>query len=251
MFHLHIALHHTLYSGNIGSVARAMGNMGAKRLILIDPQCEINSEAKRSAVGCQDFLNQRTVYSNWDEFYKNEGEGLRVAFTARGGKLRPAIEAEELFSDIHEKYHQKTSTQNIYLIFGREDSGLSSEDVELCHHACTLQTFGDYTSLNLAQAVLIALYTAQKKLCPEAQIQTHSIGKESPVSPAFFPKESIREWLLALGLDLSAKRINAYKVLSQLILRNEPSSKELRILEIVLKQTVRKLKETRHQKVST
>lgn len=247
MSHINVVLHQPMYSSNVGAVARSMGNMGAHRLILVDPQCGINSDAKRAAVGCQNFLTDRTVYMDWDEFYEKEGEGLRIAFTARSGKFRPAVEAEELFKEIQKEREESNrglaNAKNIYLYFGREDSGLSSEDVELCHHSCTLMTYGKYSSLNLSQAVLIALYTAQKQLKPDVQFEKPMIGPESQVSPTFFPKESLQEWLETVGFDISNKKVNANKVLQNLLLRNQPSSKELRILEVVLKQTIRKLKE--------
>lgn len=235
---IHVVLHQTLYPGNIGSSARAMGNMGVRRLILVDPRCEVDSKAKRSAVGCQEILENRTVYRSWDEFYAREGEGLRIGFTARSGKLRPAEKAEELFAEL--AGDGKKTAPNIYLIFGREDSGLSGEDVEFFHHTCTLETFGSYTSLNLAQAVLLGLYVAQKHLMRDRFPKTN---QDLPLRPMFHPSAAIKEWLEALGFDLSARRINAYKVLNQLILRNRPNKKELRILEVVLKQNIRKLKE--------
>lgn len=243
---VNIVLHQTLYPGNLGSVARAMGNMGAQRLILIDPQCSINAEAQRSAVGCQKFLHNVTTYNDWTSFYKTEGEGFRIGFTARAGKYRPAIDAEELFEEISLEREQKnyalTSAKKFYLVFGREDSGLSASDVELLHHTCTLQTHSQYTSLNLAQAVLLGLYVFRRYFPFESfESEAQTADKlATPDNPLFYPKDTIKEWLTTLGFDISSKRINAYTVLNQLFLRNQPTSKELRILEVVLKQAIRK-----------
>lgn len=85
---IHVILVRTEHSSNIGSVARAMANMGADRLILIDPKCQVDSMARVLAAGAQDPLNEVTIYPSWAAFYKTEGEGVRIAFSRRAGKKR-------------------------------------------------------------------------------------------------------------------------------------------------------------------
>src|SRR5690349_16463745 len=78
----------TLYPTNVGAAARAIANMGADRLILVQPQCEINSKARQGAAGAQKSLEDITIYKDWDEFYSREGDGIRIALTRRDGKQR-------------------------------------------------------------------------------------------------------------------------------------------------------------------
>ena len=244
---IHIVLHKTIYPSNLGASVRAMGNMGAQRLILVDPGCHVSSQAKRAAVGCQEALAARTVYSNWQEFYAAEGEGVRIGFTARAGKLRPALEAEELFAELAaDETGIAGEAENLYLIFGREDSGLSADDVEFCHHTCTLKTSGDYTSLNLAQAVLLALYVVRRYFPLNKTALDSNI--ESKPEPVYYPDKTVKTWIETLGFDLSGDRINAHKVMNRLFLRNRPSKKELSILESVLQQNIRKLKDAAAKK---
>jgi len=129
----------------------------------------------------------------------------------------------------------------LYLIFGPEDWGLSNEDLEQAHFNVNIPTFGENSSLNLAQAVLLALYTLRLHWGGE---RTLLDGQQAPRDANFkvFPDESLRQWLTAMNFDLS-KEVNAYSVLKRMMLHNVPTEKELGMLETVLQQSIRKLRE--------
>jgi tRNA/rRNA methyltransferase len=57
-----------------------------------------------------------------------------------------------------------------------------------------------------------------------------------------FPEETLKEWLITLGFSLDKKKTNVYTVLKRMILHNVPTPKEVNMLETVLQQTIRKLK---------
>lgn len=234
---LHVLLHQTKTPDNIGAVARAMGNMGIDRLVLVDPLCEVDDRAMALAVGCTEILKNHTRYNSWDEFYQNEGEGLRIGFTARSGKERPERLASELFAELAQE--TKPEFENIYLAFGREDFGLSADDLLFFHHTCTLETFGHYSSLNLSQAVLLALYVVQNQLRMNSSEKKERTKAPEAMS---YPQETIRLWLETLGFDISSPRTNVYRVLTQFFLRHRPTEKEMRALDVVLQQSIRKLR---------
>ncbi len=56
------------FSGNVGAAARAVANMDASDLILIDPQCEIDESARQYAAGAQEWLRQARIYNSWNDF---------------------------------------------------------------------------------------------------------------------------------------------------------------------------------------
>ena len=89
-FELHVVLVKTIYESNIGATSRAMSNMGAKKLFLISKQCEITFKAQQAAASGQDAFQNRTEYDSWNDFYKNEPDGIRIAFSARDGRGRSA-----------------------------------------------------------------------------------------------------------------------------------------------------------------
>ena len=245
---LNVVLVRPLYPLNIGATARAMTNMGGQQLILIAPQCEVDYSSQQAAASGQRPLSQRIVYSSMEEFYKNEPEGIRIAFTARDGRGRATFDFETKLTELAENHPSFTKESSealpVYLIFGPEDCGLSFEDLEHSHYACNIPTYGENWSLNLAQAVLLALFITRRVLGGE---RTHLDGEQKPRARinTSFADESLKVWLETLGMDLSKKKINAYTVLRRMILHNVPTLKEIRIFETVVQQTIRKLKEAK------
>jgi tRNA/rRNA methyltransferase len=109
--------------------------------------------------------------------------------------------------------------------------------------SCDLPTFGEFASLNLAQAVLLATYLAREHVPPAQVPESHANRGFTPVQPFYFPDASIREWLEAMGFDIQARRASAYLTLRRLFLQNLPTRHELQVLESILQQNIRKLKE--------
>ncbi len=241
-----VVLVRPLYPRNIGQCARAMANMGIEKLIIIGPRPQLDDlEVREGAARAQLPLQNARAYSDWDEFYENEKEGLRIAFSRRDGKLR---QVSPWKGYLQKKSAELNTDRPLYLIFGPEDVGLSFEDLNRAHHVCTLPTFGENQSFNLAQAVLIALYI-YRDIVPTQNTLADSLENGSRRDEAedkhFFPEEVIRNWIQELGFDIENRKVSAFTVLRKLLLKNEPSPKELRILEVVIHQTVRKLREKR------
>ncbi len=256
MFKIKIVLTKTLYDRNIGSTSRVMDNMGVSELILVSPKCEITYEAQLAAATGQSALQNRTVYSSWIEFYQNEAEGVRIAFTARDGRGRLVKDFDFQLKQFLKNHEQKLSSTDegeaqsatlgntLYLIFGPEDAGLTAEDLENTNFSVSLPTFGDNTSYNLSHAVLVALQILRQNIGGQRSILE---GSQKPILIEA-PKieligDTIREWLALMGLDLeSHHKINAYTVIHRMLLQNTPTQKEYHMLETMLQQTIRKLK---------
>lgn len=246
-FEIHVVLVRTIYDSNIGASSRAMANMGAHSLILIDPKCEVTLKAQQAAATGQSALRNRRTYASWDEFFAKEPEGIRLSLTARDGKGRQVQDLEKTLQWLqteHPALQEETpDALPVYLIFGPEDWGLSGADLELTHFACSIPTFGDNTSLNLAQAVLLALFILRTTWGGQRAVLE---GQQSPRSrdqQSVFPEMALRTWLQEMGFDIANRKINAYSVLKRMLLQNVPSSKELQMLETVLQQGIRKLRE--------
>ncbi len=204
-----------------------MANMGASRLILIDPKCEhLSQKAKMGAAGAQPLLENATVYNNFDLFYKSEGQGVRLAFTAREGQRRKVDELSLTLKSLG-------TVSPIYFIFGPEDNGLTNEDMAFVNAAVSLPSFGEFKSFNLSQAVLLACFIARDFYQPQIQPPT--------LEPLDFPDEELKSWIKAIGFDVRARRASAYRVLRRLFLQNAPRVEEMHVLKSVLQQTLRKL----------
>lgn len=248
-FELRVVLVRTLYERNIGSTSRAMSNMGATKLILIAPTCEITYEAQQAAATGQDGLQNRTTYSSWEQFLAEEPESIKICFTARDGKGRQVRDIGPVLDDLaaHSPQLQKESETPviIHLVFGPEDWGLSAEDLEHANFCACIPTFGANWSLNLAQAVLLALYTIRSAWGGNrTKLDGQGSRRVTLEKAKINPEPTLKLWIEELGFDLTKQRkINAFTVLRRMLLQNTPTKKELVILETVLQQNIRKLKE--------
>jgi tRNA/rRNA methyltransferase len=244
-FDIKVVLVRTIYDSNIGASSRAMANMGIDHLILIDPKTDITLKAQQSAATGQAALQNRKVYNSWDQFMATESEGIRISFTARDGKGRLVQDFQTTLQWLQTEHpifkKNEPSAVPVYLIFGPEDWGLSAEDLEHSHFACSIPTFGDNTSLNLAQAVLLALFILRSTWGGQrAQLEGQQPARSTSQA---FPEKALQTWIQEMGFNIENRRINAYSVLKRMLLHNVPNSKELKILEIVLHQGIRKLRE--------
>lgn len=242
MEQIRIVLVRPKYPRNIGMVARAMSNYGLKHLIIIDPQCELNIEANEGAANAQDVLKSATIYPHWQRFYDWEHEGIRIAFSARDGRRRETFDFLDNLQ-VDEDLQIAMATKNVYLIFGPEDHGLAETDLDYVHRIFRMNLPGANQSLNLSHAVLNVLCLMH------TQMQVRVSNVEEPKENIFFPEQTIRKWLETLNVDIEThESVNAYTVLKRLMLKGLPNPKELRMLETVLQQTIRKLKERSDRK---
>lgn len=248
---LRVILVGSLYDSNIGAVSRAMSNMKAQQLFLIKPQCEITYSAQQAAASGQQALQNRRTYSNWNEFFAAEPEGLRIALTARGGRMREVRDLAETLDWCSQNLPQLQEQTNIsypvYLVLGPEDAGLAFEDLQQCHHACSIPTFGENTSLNLAQATLLALFIfRQSALGKTPNTIPQNLSKEGAPTDLLSLEKidlTLARWLETLGFEIRENQMSAYTVFRRLILHSVPTQKEMRTLEVVLHQSIRKLAE--------
>lgn len=138
---------------NIGSVARAMNNMGLTRLILVKPGCCDLTRILKMATGPSiDIVEAMQVY---DELMSALGPyHYIVGTTARTGAQRPALTDPRRLA--HDLIPISRNNQ-VAILFGPEDRGLSNEHLRLCHSTATIPT-GSFPSLNLSQAVMVVAY---------------------------------------------------------------------------------------------
>lgn len=143
----------TTHPGNIGAAARAMKNMGLSRLYLVDPKIYPSEEALWRAGHALDVLDNATVVDTVDEAI---GEASWVVGTsARERKIPwPLINPRQLA----EQAQVEGQHHDIAILFGREDRGLTNEELQKCHVHLTIPTSDDYPALNIAQAIQVVCY---------------------------------------------------------------------------------------------
>jgi len=161
--HISIVLVEPQGALNIGSVCRAMMNFGFSDLRLVAPQADhLSDEARRMAVKAGGLLEAATVYPDLSSALGDCQ--LALGTTRRFGKYR------EDFLHPDQAAHALlpwTEKGRVALVFGREDKGLLTAELDLCQLLITIPTKDELPSMNLAQAVTLCLYETSKA-CGEA-----------------------------------------------------------------------------------
>jgi TrmH family RNA methyltransferase len=224
---LRIVLVETTHPGNIGATARAMKNMGLARLYLVNPEHFPHAEATARASGADDVLAQATVCADLDAALA--GCGLVVGASARLRSLSlpqwdPRQCAERVMREAH--------NTEVALVFGREHSGLTNDELSRCHYLMHIPTNPDYSSLNLAAAVQVLVY----ELRMASQLSTVVADEEPPASAEDMERfyAHLQQTLEEIGfLDPENPRIMMRR-LRRLFNRARPNEVEMNILRGIL-----------------
>lgn len=204
--------------------------MGGTKLIRVGGAA-LDEIAKDGAATAQDFLSGSTYYANWDEFEANEPASVRFGFTARDGNNRRVEAFTETLASL-----EKNAVA--HLVFGPEDHGLSHDDLRHVHRACGLPTYGGNPSLNLAQAVMLALFLVQDRWggirAPFREERERDTGD-------FFPDETLKSWLERIGWTEHDGADSAFETLRRLLLAAAPDSRESKLLNSFLRKSLKKL----------
>lgn len=150
---IRIVLVQTSHPGNIGGVARAMKTMGLANLYLVAPLKFPHDKANEMASGAVDVLRTAKVVSSLDEAIADCS--LVIGSSARMRAIPwPLLNPREMA----EKIKQEPANNEIAILFGREQSGLTNEELQRCHLHIHIPANSDYSSLNLAAAVQVITY---------------------------------------------------------------------------------------------
>ncbi len=153
---IRIVLVETSHPGNIGATARAMKTMQQENLYLVNPKIYPSAECTARATGADDVLQKAIVCQTLEEALK--GCSMIFATTARDRSIQwPVHDPRECAKTIL----TAPSNTNVAIVFGRERSGLSNEEVDLCNRVVQIPANKEYSSLNLASAVQIICYELQ------------------------------------------------------------------------------------------
>ena len=148
-----VVLCNTTHPGNIGAAARALKTMGLARLYLVAPLAFPDPEADARASNARDVLAGATVCASLADALR--GTVFAAALTARSRELgQPALAPR----DAAPLVLAEAAAGDVALVFGRESSGLTREQVNLCQRIVHIPANPAYSSLNLAAAVQIMTY---------------------------------------------------------------------------------------------
>lgn len=231
---IRIVLVNTSHTGNIGSVARAMKTMGLSQLTLVDPVQPPDSHASALAAGATDILHQAVTVGTLSEAI--EGCGLVIGTSARNRTLDwPLLGPREAAGQLL----RESENYQVALVFGRESSGLTNEELQQCTHHVHIPSNPDYSSLNLAMAVQTLAYEVRMQWL-EAQ-ESAPAGQGEAEALSYPLTEDLERFYVHLeqtltdtGFIIKQHPGQVMAKLRRLFTRARPETNELNILRGIL-----------------
>ena len=212
--------------GNLGAAARAAKNFGAE-MLLLQPQAEIShGDAIAFASGAEDFLRKVNVLSAWGELF--DRADTLVAMSSLRGRVSRGLPPPTTFKEVSSSLRRG---RRVALVFGPERGGLTTDELRLCDSRLTIPTAAALPTLNVAQAVAIALALLYPFEAPR-----RNRGAPKPEgAPA--PSGDVRRLLTSFKETLSSAgypgRGHSKEVLAEIesfLRRGKPTSREVTLL---------------------
>ena len=215
--------------GNIGSVARAMANMGLDELVLVEPAPALGGVAKGFGVGGWEILDRCRRVLSLEEAL---GSFQRVVGTT-SARDRPLRHTEVISSrSLPGFLRGDGSDVATALVFGPEDNGLTRAELELCEPVVAVPCDPRHPTLNLAQSVLLLAYELRMDRLEDPDEERAPPTEGSPASRRELEALLGRteEVLLGLGYDQEPRRQTFLRELRRMALRGRASGRDVRLL---------------------
>ena len=218
---------------NIGSVARLCENFSVNELRLVSPKCDyLAQESKKMAVKGIKILEDAKVYKDLNSALSDCSRIIATCGRKDHGEIPLSSNKNALCWALESKREE-----NIALVFGREDRGLSNEELLKANKVISLNTNENYPSLNLSHAVAIVLHQFN-------QINKIDLIKPSKIisPPADLVKleDCINDTgtlLLEIGFLMKHTYKAKMKKIKQLLIRGEIKDDEVALIRGIISQT--------------
>lgn len=227
---IRIVLVNPSHPGNIGAAARAMKTMGLSRLYLVNPKIFPHVTATALAAGADDILEQATITSTLIEALT----GVNTVFgtSARFRILQlPTLEPKKAAAIIH---NELKVNHQLAILFGRENNGLSNEELELCNYQLHIPTNPNFNSLNIAAAVQLIAYEISMAL--EATTTPNCIPNMEPatIEEVQFFYEHLQQTLTAINFLCAKNQQRLMAKIKLLFNRTQLEKTEVNLLRGIL-----------------
>lgn len=221
----------TTHPGNIGAAARAMKTMGLSNLHLVEPLHYPSAEATARASGADDVLASAVVHDNLDSAIAGCQQVYGMSARLRHLPV-PVVDPRQAVTQIQ----QSSDDAQIAIVFGREHSGLSNDELDRCLHLINIPANPDYSSLNLAAAVQVLAY--ELKMSFDPSIEVGRVGEtREPIDAGDLEHLYIHfeQALTTIGFLDPEKPRNLMRRLRRLFNRADLDRNELQILHGILR----------------
>jgi len=215
------------HPGNIGAAARAMKTMGLSQLRLVQPKIFPSVEATARASGADDILANAQIFDTLEDSIKDCHLVFGTSTRSRHliwPTLTPKVCAEK----------SRQSAEKVAIIFGREQSGLTNAELQLCHFLVQIATNPTFSSLNVASAVQIVAYELHESFINHSE---EIVALENPPASAemmghFY--QHLEQTLIDIEFLDPEKPKHLMRRLHRLFNRIQPIESEVNILRGIL-----------------
>tara|TARA_Y100001954_G_scaffold226181_1_gene267745 strand:+ start:175 stop:954 length:780 start_codon:yes stop_codon:yes gene_type:complete len=239
-----VVLVNTSHPGNIGGAARAMKNMGLSELVLVDPERFPDPDAVSRASGAEDVLANARIVATLEEAIADCS--LVLGTSARDRRIPwPVLDPRESADKVLDQLEQLPDAQ-IALVFGREDSGLTTDELQRCQYHVHIPSMPDFSSLNLAAAVQVLAYELrmqglQREGAPTKmhKVETTAVFNEIPATAGELEQfyQHLEQVLVEIGFHDPQKPRQLMPRLRRLYGRVHLNRMEMNILRGILTET--------------
>lgn len=220
--------------GNVGTIARAMKNFGMDDLKLVDPP-ELDRDGEAYGFAGQ---AREDVLPNYDEVtfdhlvenFHTVGLTATTNEDARKHRRFPFTTPDELADSL------RTVEADTCLVFGREDNGLTNEEIARVDEVCSIPASADYPSLNLGQSATVTLYELRDLGVEETQLPDVERERADEAEIEGF-YDHFADFLAAVDHP-EEKRDKTLRLVRRLVGRAHPTGREVRTLRGVLRRAI-------------
>ena len=196
---------------NIGACMRAMMNCGLKHLRIVNPRDGWpNEKADAMSAGAIEMMESIEVYQTMQEAIADCHYVYATAADLRD-MVKPILTARKAAIDMQDRLSEG---QKVAVLFGRERSGLSNEEIALAHDHISIPLNPDFSSLNLGQAALLVAYEFHMATC-ETPGEYLPTGKSFPA-----PAKDFDEMTTRLEAELQERRFFKTPEMKEQMMRN-------------------------------
>ena len=226
---IRIVMVNTSHPGNIGAVARVMKNMCLTSLYLVEPKHFPSEEANARSSGALDVLENAVVCNSLEDAISDCHLVIGTSARERSADwpvMTPRQSAQKLVENARHG--------NVALVMGRESSGLTNQELDLCQYLVHIPSNPEYNSLNVAMAVQVLAYEIYL-------LFDHSIDETESTQAVSLNSEQMQNFFVHLeqtliDIDFLDERRSdlLMRRLRQLFFRANLSQDEMNILRGIL-----------------
>ncbi|MHA2029755.1 MAG: RNA methyltransferase [Candidatus Kariarchaeaceae archaeon] len=154
------------HSGNLGALARLCINYGVTNLIAVAPECEVDDIAYERAIWGRPYLDNIVIVDDLEASRKYVD--TLIALSARIGGYNSLSRSSFSIKQTAEQLQNYDG--NVGIVLGREDFGLSNQDLNLCDFLCHIPLPGNNQVLNISHAASTALWELSREVIPEKSV---------------------------------------------------------------------------------